>query len=58
MLHKSNLPSKVFGLLIYREYLIFVMNMPFNSSSEVKNAFFMSVKATNEIYIYSHHNMK
>ena len=32
---------------------IFWMNMPFISSSEAKNAYFMSGKATNEIYIFS-----
>ena len=29
-----------------------------NISSEVKNAYFMSGKATNEIYIFSLHSMK
>ena len=37
---------------------IFGMNMPFISSSEVKNAYFMSGEATNEIYIFSLHEMK
>ena len=37
---------------------IFGMNMPFISSSEAKNAYFMSGKATNEIYIFSLHEMK
>ena len=32
--------------------------MPFISSSEAKNAYFMSGKATNEIYIFSLHEMK
>ena len=31
------------------------MNMPFISSSEAKNAYFMSGEATNEIYIFSLH---
>ena len=31
----------------------FGMNMPFISSSEAKNAYFMSGVATNEIYIFS-----
>ena len=31
----------------------FGMNMPFISSSEAKNAYFMSGEATNEIYIFS-----
>ena len=31
---------------------IFVMNMTFISSSEVKNIYFMSGKATNEIHIF------
>ena len=34
---------------------IFGMNMPFISSSEAKNAYFMSGGATNEIYIFSLH---
>ena len=37
---------------------IFGMNMPFISSSEGKNAYFMSGKATNEIFIFSLHEMK
>ena len=37
---------------------IFEMNMPFISSSEVKKAYFMSDEATNEIYIFSLHEMK
>ena len=37
---------------------IFGMNMPFISSSEAKNAYFMSGGATNEIYIFSLHEMK
>ena len=37
---------------------IFGMNMPFISSSEAKNAYFMSGEATNEIYIFSLHEMK
>ena len=32
--------------------------MPFISSSEAKNAYFMSGEATNEIYIFSLHEMK
>ena len=35
---------------------IFVMNMTFISSSEVKkNVYFMSAEGTNEIYIFSLH---
>ena len=34
------------------------MNMLFISSSEAKNAYFMSGEATNETYIFSLHNMK
>ena len=34
------------------------MNMPFISSSEAKNAYFMSGEATVEIYIFSLHVMK
>ena len=37
---------------------IFGMNMPFISSSEAKNAYFMSGEATNEIYIFSLHELK
>ena len=36
----------------------FGMNMPFISSSEAKNAYFMCGKATNEIYIFLLHEMK
>ena len=36
----------------------FGMNMPFISSSEANNAYFMSGKATNEIYIFLLHEMK
>ena len=36
----------------------FGMNMPFISSSEAKNTYFMSGEATNEIYIFSLHEMK
>ena len=46
-------------LLEYIEDIqIFGMNMPFISSSEAKNAYFMSGEATNEIYIFSLHEMK
>ena len=34
------------------------MNMPFISSSEAKNAYFMSGEAMNEIYIFLLHEMK
>ena len=37
---------------------IFVMNMPFISSSEAKNAYSMSGEATNKIFIFSLHGMK
>ena len=47
---------------LYNEYIEdiqnFGMNMPFISSSEAKNAYFMSGEATNEIYIFSLHEMK
>ena len=36
----------------------FGLNMTFISSSEVKNAYFMRFKATNEIYFFSLHEMK
>ena len=37
---------------------IFGMNMTFISSSEAKKIYFMSGEATNEIYIFSLHEMK
>ena len=37
---------------------IFGMNIPFISSNEAKNAYFISGEATNEIYIFSLHKMK
>ena len=37
---------------------IFWMNMPYISSSEAKNAYFMSGDAMNEIHILSLHQMK
>ena len=37
---------------------IFGMNMSFISSSEAKNAYFMSGEAANEIYFFSLHEMK
>ena len=37
---------------------MFRMNMPFVSSSEAENAYFMSGKATNETYKFSLHEMK
>ena len=37
---------------------VFEMYMPFISSSETKNAYFMSGEATNEIFIFSLHEMK
>ena len=44
---------------IYIENIqIFGMNMPLITSSEAKNAYFMSGVATNEIYIFSLHEMK
>ena len=49
-------------IISYAKYIediqIFGMNMPFISSSEAKNAYFMSGEATNEIYIFSLHEMK
>ena len=48
--------------IIKKKYIediqIFGMNMPFISSSEAKNTYFMSGEATNEIYIFSLHEMK
>ena len=37
---------------------IFGMNMQFISSSEAKNAYFMSLKAMNEIYFFLLQEMK
>ena len=37
---------------------MFGVNMTFISSSEVKNVYFMSAEGTNEIYIFSLHEMK
>ena len=52
----------IFIVSILYQYIediqIFGMNMPFISSSEAKNAYFMSGEATNEIYIFSLHEMK
>ena len=43
----------------YKEDIhIFGMNMPFISSIEVKNAYFMSGEAMNEIFIFSLPEMK
>ena len=40
---------------VHRGYSIFLLNMAFISSSEVENIlYFMSGKATNEIYIFFH----
>ena len=39
-------------MYIHVDIHIFVMNMTFISSSEVKNVYFMSREATNEIYIF------
>ena len=51
--------SSVMALSHYIEDIqIFGMNMPFISSSEAKNTYFMSGEATNEIYIFSLHEMK
>ena len=44
-----------------KDIQIFWMNMPLNnfiSLSEVKNAYFMSGEATNEIFLFSLHEMK
>ena len=37
---------------------MFGVNMAFISSSEVKNVYFISTEGTNEIYIFSLHEMK
>ena len=41
-----------------KDIQILGMNMPFVSSSEAKNAYFMSGEAKNEIFIFSLHEMK
>ena len=50
------------GILNWTDYIddiqIFGMNTPFISSSEAKNAYFMSDEATNEIYIFLLHKIK
>ena len=48
----------IFSFQWIEDIQMFRMNMPFFSSSEVENAYFMSGKATNEIFIYSLHEMK
>ena len=49
-------------IIAYLKYIediqIFGMNMPFISSSEAKNAYFILGEATNETYIFSLHEMK
>ena len=41
-----------------KDIQIFGTSMPFISSSEAKNEYFMSGEATNEIYIFLLHEMK
>ena len=56
----STLPllrASIDGLYI-EDIHIFGMNMTFISSSEAKKLYFMSGEATNEIYIFSLHEMK
>ena len=57
----------MFGVMVYFVYFIsdfiediqnFGMNMPFISLSEAKNAYIVSGEDTNEIYIFSLHEMK
>ena len=48
----------IYQVYYIEDIQIFGMNMPFISSSEAKNAYFMSGKATSEIYIFSLHEMK
>ena len=52
---KFGAEQSVFTLRYIEDIQIFGMNMPFISSSEAKNAYFMSGEATNEIYIFSLH---
>ena len=60
--HPANKINNVFLRLFYGGYIediqSFGMNMPFISSSGAKNAYFMSGEATNEVYIFSLHEMK
>ena len=51
--------THIYKVMKYIEDIqVFGMNMPFISSSEAKNAYFMSGEATNEIFIFSLHEMK
>ena len=50
--------SATISMCFIEDIQIFGMNMPFISSSEAKNAYFMSGEATNEIFIFSLHEMK
>ena len=49
---------KIVNESLKEDIQIFRMNMPFISSSEVKNVHFTSGEATNEIFIFSLHEMK
>ena len=61
MEHGAAQYSQVSGedLLVCKKYIedihIFGMNMPFISSSDAKNVYFMSGETTNEIYIFRLH---
>ena len=46
------------GRVSIEDIQMFGVNMTFISSSEVKNVYFMSAEGTNEIYIFSLHEMK
>ena len=48
----SSIESDVYNK---KKIQMFVVNMTFISSSEVKNVYFMSAEGTNEIYIFSLH---
>ena len=53
LIYLCKMPDRVIGVEYIEDIKIFGMNMSFISSSEVKNAYFMSGEATNEIYIFS-----
>ena len=59
MIHLGGIGENLSSEFQYIEDIqIFGKNMPFISSSEAKNAYFMSDFATHEIYIFSLHLMK
>ena len=53
LISQQNIPCGYSRVESIEDIQIFGMNMPQISSSEAKNAYFMSGEATNEIYIFS-----